>query len=87
VRRFEEAIEAHTRAQQAFQQVGDAHSEAQAWLGLGLDHANADVREKAVDALSRAAVLFEATGDDHTTAAVRHLIVQIQEGPDSEESA
>ncbi|MBB6120695.1 tetratricopeptide (TPR) repeat protein [Nocardiopsis algeriensis] len=82
LRRFDEAIDAHTRAQQTFHQVGDAHREAMAWLGLGLDHANAGAREEAVKALSQAVPLFEVSGDDHTAAAVRDLIAQIQGNPD-----
>ncbi|MEY9211633.1 hypothetical protein NI17_009460 [Thermobifida halotolerans] len=77
------SVEAHTRARQVFQRVGDAHGEAQAWTGIGLVLAASGEAGKAVKALAQAVALFEATGDAHRAAIVRELIARVRKGPDS----
>ena len=53
VRRFEEAIEAHTRAHDLYQQVDDAHGEARAWNNLGVALAAVRRFEEAIEAHTR----------------------------------
>ncbi|OOC52495.1 MULTISPECIES: tetratricopeptide repeat protein [Nocardiopsis] len=68
VRRFDEAIEAHTRARNISQQLGDAHREAGSWGNLGLVLCEMGRCDEAIDAHTRARNISQQLGDAHTEA-------------------
>ncbi|WP_075027931.1 tetratricopeptide repeat protein [Streptomyces mirabilis] len=63
VRRFEEAVDAHTQAVAAFRELGDRHSEGQALNNLGAVLQGVGRFEEAFDAHTRAAAAFRELGD------------------------
>ncbi|MCK9873917.1 tetratricopeptide repeat protein [Nocardiopsis dassonvillei] len=81
VRRFEEAIDAHTRAREAFQQMGDAHGEAMAWNNLGLALQEVRREQEAREAFERAVQGFRAVGDEHRLAVAQGGLVQFRQRP------
>ncbi|WP_260616467.1 tetratricopeptide repeat protein, partial [Streptomyces sp. WAC05950] len=58
MRRFEEAIGAHTEAAAMFREFGDRHREGQALGNLGLALREVRRFEEAVDAGTQAAAIF-----------------------------
>ncbi|TDQ54322.1 TerB N-terminal domain-containing protein [Actinorugispora endophytica] len=74
VRRFGEAVEAHTRARDLYDESGDRHSAAGAWNNLGLALEEFGGREKAVAAVERAAALYTETDDDRGQAIAQEFL-------------
>jgi tetratricopeptide (TPR) repeat protein len=66
--RVEEAGEAHIRARDLFQAVGDRHREAIAWTSLGGTLQLTGRTEEAMDAHTQARDLFQTVGDRHREA-------------------
>ncbi|MEV8538147.1 tetratricopeptide repeat protein [Streptomyces sp. NPDC051572] len=66
--RAEEAIDAHTRARDLYQAVGDRHREGSAWNNLGIALREAGRAEEALNAHTRARDLYQAVGDRHREA-------------------
>ncbi|WP_338118958.1 tetratricopeptide repeat protein [Streptomyces tendae] len=67
-RRVDEAIDAHTRARDLLQAVGDHHREAGAWSNLGSALRKVGRVDEAIDAHTRARDLLQAVGDHHREA-------------------
>jgi tetratricopeptide (TPR) repeat protein len=65
VRRFEEAITAHTRAVKICQEVGDRHGEGSAWYSLGIALQEVRRFEEAITAHTYARDIFQNLGDLH----------------------
>ncbi|MER6618028.1 tetratricopeptide repeat protein [Streptomyces xantholiticus] len=65
VRRFDEAIDAHTRAADIFRELDDRDSEGQALNNLGAALAEVRRFDEAIDAHARAADIHCETGDRH----------------------
>ncbi|AZP23549.1 tetratricopeptide repeat protein [Streptomyces aquilus] len=87
VGRVEEAVQAHTRARDLYQDVGDRSGEAGAWSGLGLALREAGGVEEAVQAHTRARDLFQAVGDRTREAvAWNNLGVALREAGGVEEA-
>ncbi|GAA4907850.1 tetratricopeptide repeat protein [Streptomonospora salina] len=71
MRRFEEAIDAHTHARTLDQETGDTHREADAWNNLGSALLKVRRFEEAIEAFDRAIRGFQATDDRHGLAVAR----------------
>ncbi|WP_233570859.1 tetratricopeptide repeat protein [Nocardiopsis sp. Huas11] len=69
MRRFKEAIEAHTRACELYQQVCDVHGEAMAWGNLGVVLAEVRRFKEAIEAHTRACELYQQVCDVHGEAS------------------
>ncbi|MFF2519930.1 tetratricopeptide repeat protein, partial [Streptomyces sp. NPDC058086] len=65
VRRFEEAIDAHTRAADIARELGDRHREGTALNNLGGALRQVRRFEEAIDAHTRAADIARELGDRH----------------------
>ncbi|MFI7099430.1 ATP-binding protein [Streptomyces sp. NPDC050161] len=68
LRRFDEAVEVHTRAAEAFAELGHPHAEAMALDNLGTALRNLWRIDEAIEAHTRAATFFRQAGDRHQEA-------------------
>ncbi|MFF5290549.1 tetratricopeptide repeat protein [Paractinoplanes globisporus] len=72
LRRFDEAIAAHTEARVTFRAKGDRHAEGVAWDGLGLALRKLRRFDEAIEAHTRARLIFRAIRDPHGEGIAWH---------------
>ncbi|MFJ9937490.1 tetratricopeptide repeat protein [Streptomyces virginiae] len=71
MRRFEEAINALTRATALYRDAGDRHREGNALGNLGLALQEVRRFEEAVNAFAQATTIFREIGDRHGNSQAR----------------
>lgn len=71
LRRYEEAVESHERAQRIYEQLGDRQGQAKAWNGLGLALLNLRRCDEAAEACARSVRIYRELGDGGREATAR----------------
>jgi tetratricopeptide (TPR) repeat protein len=77
---MEEAVEAHARARDLYQAVGDRHGEAGTWNDLGVALEAAGRAEEAVKGYGRALEVYREFEDWYRTGWVLHNLALVHAG-------